>query len=550
MNCKRNLLTAVCLLACWAAPAAAQYVDTQLSCLTCHQTSLQPNLFCELVPAAVWAKSDKHNRAFYLLHETDPANPAKGAEKRALVERILGFDLHEAFDGAGYQRLKAGGDAESQRKVTLVKSCLRCHATWPTASDERYAHSPPAPLNLGVSCQGCHGPGERWDLQHRSPAWRLVTPAGKAALGFADVRTTTAKASLCASCHVGNLEEGKFIKHEWYSAGHPPLPNFELATFEAAMPVHWKPLSQKPKFEFRDDRQGDDGTLAERLAALARAGVPPEAIKVSYREANFPAAAAKGLDPTRDLPRTRNAIVAGAVTLETYIQLIAEYSRHSAAGDAGFAWPELALYDCAACHHRLRNQLGTRNRAAPRFVPGRPPLARWPELTAHLAAQQVAGYGPDDLRWKPVQESYLNLEAAATSVPFGDAAAMHRAAAIVAEQLKQLAADAANTTFDAKAASQAALALTDETRLELADYATARQTAWLLRQFAADLGRPDSGRLFLRDSADPLCLALPSGQEASVIDNLHRWLPAAADYDADQFRAELKALRPRLTTVP
>jgi len=249
-------------LFCASGRATAQYVDTQFGCLACHQATLPPNQFCEVVPAAVWAKSDKHNRAFNLLHESDSTDPAKGAAKRALVQRILGFELSEAFDGPNYQRLKAEADDATQRKVALVKSCLRCHATWPTASDERYAHSPPVPLALGVSCQGCHGPGEKWDVPHRMPVWRTVTPAGKAALGFTDVRTTAAKAALCASCHVGNLAEGKFVKHEWYAAGHPSLPSFELATFEAAMPVHWKALSQKPKFEFRDDRPPDDGPVA------------------------------------------------------------------------------------------------------------------------------------------------------------------------------------------------------------------------------------------------------------------------------------------------
>lgn len=533
-----------------ATSARAQYVDTQFSCLACHQTSLQPNLFCELVPAAVWAKSDKHNRAFYLLHETDPADPAKGAEKRALVARILGFELSEAFEGPNFQRLKAAADAETTRKVALVKSCLRCHATWPTAADEKYALAPPAPLALGVSCQGCHGPGERWDLPHRLPAWRTVTPAGKASLGFADVRTTASKAALCVSCHVGNLAEGKFIKHEWYAAGHPPLPSFELATFEAEMPGHWKSLSQKPKFEFRDDRPPDDGSLANQLATLGRAGVPADVIKATYREANFPDAAAKGLDPARDLPRLRSSVIAGAVALEAYTKLVGDYAGRSAAGEAGYAWPELALYDCSACHHRLQKSLGNRQRPEPRGIAGRPPLWRWPELAARLAAQQAAGSGAakSSERWQAVREPLLELKRATTIVPFGDPAAMQPAAAALAASLQALAHDASQTAFDSSAAQRAIAALTDAANVEINDYATARQAAWLLRQLAADLQRQDSATLFLRGREDPLHLALPSGQQASVIDNLRRWLPAAAAYDAAWFQSELSATKAKLGT--
>jgi hypothetical protein len=43
-------------------------------------------------------------------------------------------------------------------------------------------------------------------------------------------------------------------------------------------------------------------------------------------------------------------------------------------------------------------------------------------------------------------------------------------------------------------------------------------------------------------------LDLPSGQARSVMQNLHRWLPAAADYDPAWFENELKAVRARLGT--
>ncbi|HZN35854.1 MAG TPA: multiheme c-type cytochrome [Pirellulaceae bacterium] len=545
-------LVAVCCACLALAQARAQYLTTESGCLSCHKVPPPDNLFCRAVPVEVWAQTDKHSRAFHLLHETDPADPAKGDAKRTLVKQILGFDLAGAFDGPNYQRLKAGGDAETTRKVAVVKSCLRCHATWPIAADERYPTRPPAPLALGVSCQACHGPSARWDLPHREQVWRTVTPAGKAELGFTDVRTTAAKAGLCTSCHIGNLAEGKFVKHEWYAAGHPPLPSFELATFEAEMPMHWIPLAKKPKFEFRDDRPADEGALADQLDTLKRAGVPAAAIKPTYRAANFPDAAAKGLDPTRDLPQARSAVVAGAATLETYARLVGEYSRKSAAGEPGFAWPELALYDCAACHHRLRYDPALERRPMPRGVPGRPPLARWPQRGALLAAEQAAGYdaGQEADRWKTVRQPLAELEAAVLATPFGDPASMQMPAEALADALFQLAADASNTAFDAAAAHRAAYSLTDATHLETADYTSARQTAWLLRQLFAHQGNEDARRLFLDKGEDYLHLQLPSKQQGSVIGNLYRWLPAAAAYDPMRFRDELGVLRKSMPRDP
>ena len=50
----------------------------------------------------------------------------------------------------------------------------------------------------------------------------------------------------------------------------------------------------------------------------------------------------------------------------------------------------------------------------------------------------------------------------------------------------------------------------------------------------------NSDRLFSSGADDWLALKLPSGPERSVMDNLRRWLPAAARYDAERFRAELQ----------
>lgn len=542
----RLLMTTLCALLPLT-QAQAQYVDTNASCLICHQQALPQNDFCSIVPAATWAQDDKHNRAFFLLHETDPADPQKGAAKRELVRQILGFDLREVFVDDRYVRLKDDADAE---KVATVKSCLRCHATWPKEAEQadgRFKSAPPVPLALGVSCQACHGPGEKWETPHRLAAWRMVTPEAKAALGCTSVRSPADKARLCASCHVGDVAQDRFVRHEWYAAGHPPLPGFELSSFATQMPAHWKSLKEKGAFALRDQRFRDDsGAIAGQIAALERAGIPSDAIKLSYREANFPTAQAAGFDPFSDLPRTKEAIVAGVVMLESYTRLLGDYSALAAENKA--PWPELALYDCSACHHELRSGLGLNARPKRRNVPGRPPLATWPTLLARVAAHQAADYEPTAAQggWKAVDERLMDLERATTTIPFGDAAAMRDASQALAAGLKQLASDAESTRFDDAAARRAVTLLTNPDSIETNDFFTARQTAWALRQFAGDLASPVANTLFRRDSADVLALDLPSGPSRSLIDNLHHWLSAAGNYDPAWFRDELKATRAKL----
>ena len=64
--------------------------------------------------------------------------------------------------------------------------------------------------------------------------------------GMTDLWDPARRAQLCASCHVGDVREGKVVTHAMYAAGHPPLPGLEVATFSEQMPRHWQYLSEKP----------------------------------------------------------------------------------------------------------------------------------------------------------------------------------------------------------------------------------------------------------------------------------------------------------------
>jgi hypothetical protein len=128
-----------------------------------------------------------------------------------------------------------------------------------------------------------------------------------------------------------------------------------------------------------------------------------------------------------------------------------------------------------------------------------------------------------------------------TERPFGSPGAIRSAAQPLADALRRLAADAGQARYTEVTARKTVELLTDSSRLEINDFYSARQAAWALREVAKDLDMRDADRSFLQGADDPLCLALPSGPERSVMENLQRWLPAASKYDAMWFQKELQA---------
>ena len=207
-------LASLLSLAC--ASAVAQYVDNA-GCVQCHQTAPQPNDFCSVTPAAVWSRDDKHKQAFFLLHESDPRDPQKGAEKRELVRRILGFDLREAFAGERYFRLKdAGGDADTARKVATVKACLRCHATWPKEADENYPRHAARFAGFGRVVSGLSWCGRKVGLA--APTGRLArryasrkVVAGLCRLSLGGGQSAALRVVPRGGCGPGKIREARVV---------------------------------------------------------------------------------------------------------------------------------------------------------------------------------------------------------------------------------------------------------------------------------------------------------------------------------------------------
>jgi hypothetical protein len=144
------------------------------------------------------------------------------------------------------------------------------------------------------------------------------------------------RAETCAGCHVG--APGRDVSHDLIAAGHPRL-NFDYATYLRALPPHWA----------EKDRD-----------------VSPPALRPAADE-------------------FRHWLVGRAAAAAAGYRLLADRARHG-------PWPELAAFDCYACHHGLT---GTGKEP-----PGpRPGALVWnePPLTAQLSGADFALNRPSDV---------------------------------------------------------------------------------------------------------------------------------------------------------
>ena len=146
---------------------------------------------------SIWVVKDKHAKAYDAL--TGPIGERMG--------RILSL-----------------GKSEQAPK------CLACHALDVPAE----ARTKTFDLSEGVSCESCHGPASAWLGPHTTRNW---THEQSIAAGMYDTRNLARRTEKCLMCHLGTQE--KFVDHEMIAAGHPDL-YFELDSFSAVMPRHWK----------------------------------------------------------------------------------------------------------------------------------------------------------------------------------------------------------------------------------------------------------------------------------------------------------------------
>ena len=113
--------------------------------------------------------------------------------------------------------------------ATESDTCLNCHAT--NIKEEH--RGPNFDIADGVSCEACHGAG--------SGAWMGLHIGGSdhatnVANGLTPVEDPIVRAGICLDCHLG--DEDQFATHRIMGAGHPRI-SFELDSFTAFQPAHY-----------------------------------------------------------------------------------------------------------------------------------------------------------------------------------------------------------------------------------------------------------------------------------------------------------------------
>jgi hypothetical protein len=401
---------------------------------------------------------------------------------------------HAAHAALGGERARRMGELLGY-DVSADRRCVSCHAI-DTVPERR---EPTFSIERGVSCEACHGPSSDWVDAHWKPGWRERAPAEKERAGMTDVRDAGKRTKLCLSCHLGDAEQGKLVTHEMYAAGHPPLPSVEPMSLLARMPAHWRPLAQKPR------------------AIQQQFGFRPQ-----------------------PFPQTREATASSVIVLRESLRLAGDCGTRSLDGQAAglaSAWPELAVFDCRACHHELESPSWRQARgfAGP---PGRPTLPAWPAEIALLVSSP-----PVAAALKPAHESLGRR-------PFGEAATFAKAASAAVAGLEDVLVtvrdrpglDAADARALAKEACRAGAAGSR-------DFDSARQLVCLVRVIHDELAAVDphpprdaKAEAILTALEGDLAISREAAIVASGEQRTSAYLAAARRYDPRLFATRMKEL--------
>jgi hypothetical protein len=363
--------------------------------------------------------------------------------------------------------LKLNSKAEESPK------CLACHALY-TTPEQR---GRPFELSEGVSCENCHGPASAWLGPHTTRDW----PHEKSvALGMRDTRDVIHRTEKCLECHLGTKE--KFVDHEMIAAGHPDL-FFELDSFSAVMPRHWKsPRESAPGKPVEDAAWAGVRDWSAGQAVQLRA----EMDRLTWR--------AKG---------------------ERF--------------DKKDVWPEYSELSCFACHHALvsakdswRQEHGFAGRR-----PGDPAWNSSRYVVFRLLAKQIDSASAEQL------DRQLAEVASEMSKLNPDRNAVASSASATAPIAQRFAERLASMQYDRALVLQMLQRIPDEAEsISLADERAAEQAAMAM----------DSLYIAYSKDAKP-----SNAEEVrAAINELFRQLENPSAYNADQFASSLRRIRPML----
>ena len=148
--------------------------------------------------------------------------------------------------------------------ATSAPRCLSCHALSVPADKKGREFD----ISEGVTCENCHGPASGWLGEHTLKNWKHEQSVAR---GMTDVLDLRQRTSQCLTCHMGTAD--KNVDHELIAAGHPDLV-FELDSYSAVMPMHWK-KPDDPAFGIRTWGVGQAVKLKDALQRLSRRAQGP-----------------------------------------------------------------------------------------------------------------------------------------------------------------------------------------------------------------------------------------------------------------------------------
>jgi hypothetical protein len=510
-----------------------------VGCQPCHDEgrssnylkNLLPQMICRMSEFGYYENNDKHQLAYQSLEK----------ERGQEIAKHLG-EQDPAFKG---------------KKASEMGSCLSCHAV----SLPGGGQLSPEELAEGVSCVACHGPYTGWVGLHpnsilvkRRPAavpakaaqkdWTTLTREEKERdYGMTNLWDPVRRAETCVACHVGNYIQGKIITHAMYAAGHPPLPSFEAATFSDAQPRHWEYLREKS------------------LTRLRRFVPPPN---------------------LRNLEQTQLLVTSGMVTFSESMKLFADQAEADQPNLVVGDWPDLARFDCYACHRELRSPqyrsqqlrsgIGgasqpfhrgfrgpsiagrrTQSNTARNYDRSCPPLPTWPRVLVPLGL--TVAY-PDatrrDVRNREFNARVEMLLKALQSRPYGDRKQVAKAARDLADWSDSAREDLKRSAVDSQTAFALLAQLCKLSESDPIDYDSARQIAWAFRIMYYEsipkvLTLDPVIEHALDDLDAELALTLPSaGEQVPIETTLPKRLKIAADFNAGYFRDRFEMIAKRL----
>jgi len=392
---------------------------------------------------STWILQDKHSRAYQVLTQDV-------AERMARI-------------------LKLGTKAEEAPK------CLVCHALYTTEQQRGRSFA----INEGVSCENCHGPAQGWLGQHTAKD-SPEKHAKSLELHMTDTRNIIPRTEKCLECHLGTTQ--KFVDHEMIAAGHPDL-FFELDSFSAIMPRHWK--------------QPRESASGQPIEDAAWVGV-------------------------------RDWSTGQAVQLRALMNRLVWRAKNERY-DKKDIWPEYSELSCFACHHSLgpakdswRQAHGYTGRR-----PGDPAFNGSRYAVFRLLAKQVDASGAEEL------DRHLTTVWSEMSKLNPDRNTVASAASAAAPFALRLAEKLSTMSFDQLMALKMMQRITDDAEtIALDDERAAEQAAMAL----------DSLYIAYSKQAKPANAA----DVRATINGLFQQLENPSAYNADQFAAALRRFRPLL----